>query len=105
MQDKAIKTKEFPFTIGILAERTGVPKSTLRDWVEHYKLISPIGYTSGNRKYPLFDARSVRIVTVIKYLRDQSYGIPIIKKRLSKELLEKLEDEIADAESQPKRGR
>lgn len=104
MQDQASKTNEFPFTIGILAERTGVPKSTLRDWVERYELIRPVGYSPGSRRYPLFDANSARIAKVIKRLRDESYGIPIIKRRLAEESLEKLEGELRNVEPQSEQG-
>ncbi len=91
--NESIKAGEIPFTIGILAERAGVPKSTIRDWVDRYHLLDPVAYSQGNRSYPLFDANSVRLAKVIKHLRDESYGFPIIKKRLTEESLDKLEKE------------
>lgn len=94
MQDEISKINEFPYTLGILADRTGIAKSTLREWVERHQLIRPIGHSPGRKPYRLFDNRSARIALVIKNLRDQGFGISLIKKRLAEETLQRLEDEV-----------
>lgn len=94
MEDGTLNDNQFPFTLGILASKSGIPKSTLREWVERYELIKPIGHSPGSKSYPLFNAHSARVAALIKNMRDQGFGISLIKKRLAEKALQDLEREI-----------
>lgn len=98
MEDRNVNNdSQFPFTLGILASKSGIPKSTLREWVERYALIKPIGHSSGSKSYPLFNGHSARIAALIKNMRDQGFGISLIKKRFAEEGLEKLERDFGSS--------
>jgi len=75
-------------TIGELAQRTGVPASTLRMWEARHGFPEPVRRPSGHRRYGEADVQLVRVVMrqraaglslegAIRRVRDPDRGAPI----------------------------
>jgi len=61
------------FGIGELAERTGVPRATLRTWESRYGVPRPRRLPGGHRRYT---DRDVRLVVDVLRLRDSGLALP-----------------------------
>jgi len=83
--------KNFPFTIGFLAEKTNMSKPTVRSWFKQ-ALITSIGENELGQ--PLFNNKSLREVEIIKGFREAGYELKKIKELKKKSSLESLEIQL-----------
>lgn len=68
-------TVEVPFTLGPLAEKTRVPKETLRAWLNR-GLLRAIG--RNEQRHPVFNSETVARVKLLRRLRNKGFEASLL---------------------------
>ncbi len=75
---------EVPFTLGTLAEKTRVPKETLRAWLSR-GLFRSVG--RNHQRHPVFDSATVARVKLVRQLRNTGFELALLKGKTEAELV------------------